>query len=235
MSMAKRKNWANVSLLEPMAPEGWLQSRSDLQVWVLHHRDTFTNPQHFPFFPSSFKIGIFGPGDKVSWPGFVKAAKKGHSVFMLGKGENLMDWTYVDNVALAHLQAAEKLALSNTDVAGQVWLKHTTTLHYTTLHYTTPHLHSHCMCLFFRHFSLQMTSLYHSGTWWHMCGGSWVILHPSTRYPTMWHGSWQSYLNFSCGLSRLSIAGTQLTHGYASGILSTPSLNSTPLSHSTRI
>jgi len=39
---------------------------------------------------------------------------------MLGRGENLMDWTYVDNVALAHLQAAEKLTLSNTDVAGQV-------------------------------------------------------------------------------------------------------------------
>ena len=119
MSMAKRKNWANVLLLEPMAPEGWLQLRSDPQVCDLHHQDTFKNLNTFlPFFLHS--IGIFGPGDKVSWPGFVKAAKKGHSVFMLGKGENLMDWTYVDNVALAHLQAAEKLALSNTDVAGQV-------------------------------------------------------------------------------------------------------------------
>ena len=43
-----------------------------------------------------------------------------------------MDWTYVDNVALAHLQAAEKLTLSNTDVAGQVWLN--MPLHHTTLH-----------------------------------------------------------------------------------------------------
>lgn len=65
-------------------------------------------------------IGIFGPGDKVIWPGFIEAAKKGNTNFILGKGDNLMDWTYVDNVALAHLLAADKLTISNPDVAGQV-------------------------------------------------------------------------------------------------------------------
>ena len=105
--------------------------------------------------------------------------------------------------------------------------RYDSTCHYITPHYTS---HSHCICLFFRHFSLPMTSRYHSGTWWHMCGESWVILHPSTRYPTMWHGSWQSYLNFSCGLSRLSIAGIQLTHGCASGASPHPHTTPPPLS-----
>lgn len=32
----------------------------------------------------------------------------------------MMDWTYVENVAYAHLLAADKLTEGNDDVAGQV-------------------------------------------------------------------------------------------------------------------
>eukprot|EP01090_Pellita_catalonica_P022406 TRINITY_DN8697_c0_g1_i1.p1 TRINITY_DN8697_c0_g1~~TRINITY_DN8697_c0_g1_i1.p1 ORF type:complete len:360 (-),score=59.92 TRINITY_DN8697_c0_g1_i1:51-1130(-) len=53
--------------------------------------------------------GIFGPGDRQGWPGFIEAAKNGKSKFQLGNGKNMMDWTYVENVAYAHVLAAEKL------------------------------------------------------------------------------------------------------------------------------
>ena len=60
------------------------------------------------------------PTGAQAWPGFIESAQKGNSKFQLGKGENLMDWTYVDNVAHAHLLAADKLTEGNNDVAGQV-------------------------------------------------------------------------------------------------------------------
>jgi len=53
--------------------------------------------------------GIFGPGDRQAWPGFIEAAKSGKSKFQIGNGKNMMDWTYVENVAYAHILAAEKL------------------------------------------------------------------------------------------------------------------------------
>lgn len=54
--------------------------------------------------------GIFGPGDRQAISGFHSVIKNGQTKFQIGSNENLFDWTYVGNVAHAHLLAADKLA-----------------------------------------------------------------------------------------------------------------------------
>lgn len=48
--------------------------------------------------------GIFGEGDPLLVPLTVAKAKEGKMNFIIGSGKNLMDFTYVGNVAQAHLQ-----------------------------------------------------------------------------------------------------------------------------------
>lgn len=62
--------------------------------------------------------GIFGPGDRLTVPAFAKSARAGKLKFILGDGKNMFDWTYVENVAHAHL-CAEK-ALSCGDSGGEL-------------------------------------------------------------------------------------------------------------------
>jgi len=57
--------------------------------------------------------GLFGPRDAQAWPGFIAAGKEGKSKFQLGDGKNLFDWTYVENVAYAHILASDQLAVGN--------------------------------------------------------------------------------------------------------------------------
>ncbi|KAI9179500.1 erg26, C-3 sterol dehydrogenase [Blastocladiella emersonii ATCC 22665] len=53
--------------------------------------------------------GIFGPRDGQQLPGMMEVvASKSHLV--VGDGKNMFDFTYVENVAVAHLLAAAKLA-----------------------------------------------------------------------------------------------------------------------------
>ncbi|SCU82393.1 LADA_0C04918g1_1 [Lachancea dasiensis] len=67
--------------------------------------------------------GIFGPGDRQLVPGLRSVAKMGQSKFQIGDNNNLFDWTYVGNVADAHVLAAEKLLLksSQPEVAGEAF------------------------------------------------------------------------------------------------------------------
>ncbi|KAK1369363.1 3beta-hydroxysteroid-dehydrogenase/decarboxylase [Heracleum sosnowskyi] len=53
---------------------------------------------------------IFGPGDKLLVPSLVNAARAGKSKFIIGNGNNLYDFTYVENVAHAHICAERALA-----------------------------------------------------------------------------------------------------------------------------
>ncbi|GMK56658.1 hypothetical protein CspeluHIS016_0304980 [Cutaneotrichosporon spelunceum] len=53
--------------------------------------------------------GIFGPGDRQAISGFHSVIKNGQTKFQIGSNENLFDWTYVGNVAHAHLLAADRL------------------------------------------------------------------------------------------------------------------------------
>lgn len=53
--------------------------------------------------------GIFGERDVTAIPNMMKAARDGRTGFQLGSNNNLFDWTYVGNVAHAHILAAAKL------------------------------------------------------------------------------------------------------------------------------
>ncbi|KAK2440970.1 3beta-hydroxysteroid-dehydrogenase/decarboxylase [Trifolium repens] len=67
---------------------------------------------------------IFGPGDKLLVPSLVDAAKAGKSKFIIGDGNNVYDFTYVENVAHAHICADRALASEGTiseKAAGQAY------------------------------------------------------------------------------------------------------------------
>jgi sterol-4alpha-carboxylate 3-dehydrogenase (decarboxylating) len=67
-------------------------------------------------------IGIFGPGDNQFWPSLIKVAQEGKSKFQIGDGKNLFDFTFVDNVAYAHILASDKLTLES-GIGGEVqWM-----------------------------------------------------------------------------------------------------------------
>ncbi|XP_057787572.1 3beta-hydroxysteroid-dehydrogenase/decarboxylase-like [Salvia miltiorrhiza] len=53
---------------------------------------------------------IFGPGDKLLVPSLIAAARAGKSKFIIGDGNNIYDFTYVENVAHAHICAEQALA-----------------------------------------------------------------------------------------------------------------------------
>ncbi|KAF5360526.1 hypothetical protein D9756_004748 [Leucocoprinus leucothites] len=55
--------------------------------------------------------GIFGPGDRQVMTGLYKVYEENKTHFQIGDNTNLFDWTYVGNVAKAHLLAADKLDL----------------------------------------------------------------------------------------------------------------------------
>ncbi|XP_024022688.1 3beta-hydroxysteroid-dehydrogenase/decarboxylase [Morus notabilis] len=59
---------------------------------------------------------IFGPGDKLLVPSLVAAARAGKSKFIIGDGNNVYDFTYVENVAHAHI-CAERALSSGGSVA----------------------------------------------------------------------------------------------------------------------
>ena len=71
--------------------------------------------------------GIFGPGDRTVIPGMYDVIKNGQTAFQIGDNTNLWDFTYVDNVAHAHILAAENLLTPEKDLdfgsaAGQTFL-----------------------------------------------------------------------------------------------------------------
>ncbi|KAK4435777.1 3beta-hydroxysteroid-dehydrogenase/decarboxylase isoform 2 [Sesamum alatum] len=67
---------------------------------------------------------IFGPGDKLLVPSLVAAARAGKSKFIIGDGNNMYDFTYVENVAHAHICAERALAsdgMAAEKAAGQAY------------------------------------------------------------------------------------------------------------------
>lgn len=57
---------------------------------------------------------IFGPGDKLLVPSLVTAARAGKLKCIIGDGNNMYDFTYVGNVAHAHICAERALASDET-------------------------------------------------------------------------------------------------------------------------
>jgi len=62
---------------------------------------------------------IYGPGDQNLFPRLIEAAKKG-KLKRVGDGTNKVDVIYVENAALAHLNALEKLE-SNPSINGKAY------------------------------------------------------------------------------------------------------------------
>lgn len=69
--------------------------------------------------------GIFGPGDRQLVPGLRATARNGQSKYQLGDNNNLFDWTYVGNVADAHVLATQKLLTGTVEeieaIAGETF------------------------------------------------------------------------------------------------------------------
>jgi 2-alkyl-3-oxoalkanoate reductase len=63
---------------------------------------------------------IWGPRDTHLIPRLIDRARRGR-LRRVGDGTNLVDITYVENAAAAHLAAAEALGNPNSDVAGRVY------------------------------------------------------------------------------------------------------------------
>ncbi|KAI3928220.1 hypothetical protein MKW98_023821 [Papaver atlanticum] len=63
----------------------------------------------------------FGPGDTHLIPFIVNSAKSGLAKLILGNGTNMCDFTYVDNIAHAHVCAEEALRSGVTSVAGRAF------------------------------------------------------------------------------------------------------------------
>ncbi|KAI6028083.1 hypothetical protein PISMIDRAFT_678461 [Pisolithus microcarpus 441] len=53
--------------------------------------------------------GIFGPGDRQMMAGLYQVYQRGQTHIQVGDNNNLFDYTYVGNIAQAHLLAADKL------------------------------------------------------------------------------------------------------------------------------
>ncbi|KAK9138721.1 hypothetical protein Sjap_009315 [Stephania japonica] len=63
----------------------------------------------------------FGPGDANLVPSLLNLAKSSFSKFIIGSGEKISDFTYVDNIAYAHVCAEEALCSRTASVAGKAF------------------------------------------------------------------------------------------------------------------
>lgn len=64
---------------------------------------------------------IFGPGDRLTIPSVAQRAKQGKMKYIIGSGKNMFDFTYVENVAHAHVLADAALCKPESPAAGQAF------------------------------------------------------------------------------------------------------------------
>jgi len=84
--------------------DSYTKTKAEAEALVLA-----ANGQHGMHTAAIRPHGIFGPGDRQFFPVLVESARKGKTKYALGEGRNVADFTFVGNVAHAHLLAAEKL------------------------------------------------------------------------------------------------------------------------------
>lgn len=85
--------------------DGYNETKAIAETAVMEANDPAQNFRTVCLRPA----GIFGPGDRQLVPGLKASAELGQSKYQLGDNNNLFDWTYVGNVADAHVLAAQKL------------------------------------------------------------------------------------------------------------------------------
>ena len=92
-------------LRAPRQKDAYSESKGIAEELVLN-----ANRKHGDMFTVALRpAGIFGEGDMQLIPNMLKAYEKGQTRFQLGGNENLFDFTYVGNVAYAHILAAVAL------------------------------------------------------------------------------------------------------------------------------
>lgn len=64
---------------------------------------------------------VFGPGDTQLVPFLVNQARSGWAKFIIGSGENISDFTFVENVSHAHICAEEALRSRMVSVSGKAF------------------------------------------------------------------------------------------------------------------
>ncbi|MCO4795107.1 MAG: NAD-dependent epimerase/dehydratase family protein [Bacteriovoracaceae bacterium] len=85
----------------------YAKSKAESEKWVLEQAsETFKVVSLRPHL-------IYGPGDKNLFPRLIEAAKKG-KLKRVGDGKNKVDVIYVENAAIAHLNALDKLKTDNS-------------------------------------------------------------------------------------------------------------------------
>ena len=62
---------------------------------------------------------LYSPKDRTLIPGIIAVVKRGQTKFQIGDNSNLFDYSYVENVAYAHILAADKMAPDNK-IGGEV-------------------------------------------------------------------------------------------------------------------
>ena len=99
-------------LRAPQQREYYSETKAIAETLVLE-----ANRKHADMLTVSIRpAGIFGEGDMQMIPGMLGAYAKGQTKFQLGDNDNLFDFTYVGNVAYAHILAA--VALTQTHSLG---------------------------------------------------------------------------------------------------------------------
>ncbi|KAI9838637.1 MAG: hypothetical protein M1819_004951 [Sarea resinae] len=98
--------------------EYYSETKAEAEKLVLE-----ANRQYNKMLTASIRpAGIIGEGDVQILPNILKAYRKGQTGFQLGDNDNLFDFTYVGNVAHAHVLAA--IALLNTYARSTAPLDH---------------------------------------------------------------------------------------------------------------
>ena len=92
-------------LRAPNQKEAYAESKGTAEELVLAANRKYGDMLTIALRPA----GIFGEGDMQLIPNLLLAYKKGQTRFQLGGNENLFDFTYVGNVAYAHILAAVAL------------------------------------------------------------------------------------------------------------------------------
>ncbi|XP_022874654.1 3beta-hydroxysteroid-dehydrogenase/decarboxylase-like isoform X1 [Olea europaea var. sylvestris] len=64
---------------------------------------------------------VFGPRDNQLMPSLINMANSSWAKFIIGSSENMSDFTYVDNVAHAHICAEESLSSQMVSASGKVF------------------------------------------------------------------------------------------------------------------
>lgn len=65
--------------------------------------------------------GIFGPGDVQFFPTLIDNARRGKTKYIIGNGKNVVDFTFVGNVAFSHILGLHQLSVAPEKVGGKVY------------------------------------------------------------------------------------------------------------------